>query len=164
VAAEQIDHRNVRRTTRALEVILKTGIRFSDLRQKQTCRYDPLVLGIIRPREILYQRIDERIDAMLAGGLIREVQNLLAAGFSPELPTMSAIGYGEIIKYLLGQISLEEAIVLIKRNTRIFVRRQSNWFKPDDERITWFHVDAEDDENQVINIMEDYIRNELNDV
>jgi tRNA dimethylallyltransferase len=140
VAASKIDYRNVRRTVRALEVIFKTGERFSDLRQKQECRYAPLVIGINRPREDLYARVDQRIDEMIEQGLVAEVQSLLDVGYSPNLPTMSAIGYGEIIQYLQDEISLDEAITLIKRNTRVFVRRQANWFKPDDPRINWFNA------------------------
>jgi tRNA dimethylallyltransferase len=164
VAASMIDYRNLRRTVRALEVIFKTGERFSDLRQKQTCRYTPLTLGINRPREILYQRVDLRIEQMLEVGLVQEVQGLLEVGYSPELPTMSAIGYSEIIQYLQGEISLDEAVALIKRNTRIFVRRQANWFKPDDDRIKWFTISADDDEGDVFGEMEAYLRRKLNDV
>jgi tRNA dimethylallyltransferase len=89
---------------------------------------------------------------------------LLASGYSPNLPTMSAIGYGEIIQYLQGEISLDEAVALIKRNTRIFVRRQANWFKVDDDRIAWFMIHEDDDEGDVIDSMEAYIRRNLNDV
>lgn len=142
-AAEQIDYRNMRRVVRAMEVILLTGERFSDLRRKQECPYTPIILGISRTREELYQRIDQRIDLMLEAGLVEEVTALMDAGYAPNLPTMSAIGYGEIIQYLQGEISLDEAVALIRRNTRIFVRRQANWFKPDDPRIQWF--DAHDD-------------------
>lgn len=155
-AASKIDYRNLRRTVRALEVIFKTGERFSEQRRKQTPRYDPLILGIKRPREELYSRVDQRIEQMLNQGLVEEVQGLLDAGYSPELPTMSAIGYGEIIQYLQGDISLKDAVALIKRNTRIFVRRQANWFKPDDERITWFTADPD-----VVIDMENYIRRNL---
>ena len=164
VAASMIDYRNVRRTVRALEVIFKSGERFSNLRLKQTCRYTPLTMGINRPREMLYPRVDLRIEQMLDVGLVQEVQGLLEAGYSPELPTMSAIGYGEIIQYLQGKISLDEAVALIKRNTRIFVRRQANWFKPDDDRIKWFTIFADYDEEDVINDMEAYLRRKLNDV
>lgn len=158
-AAEKIDYRNLRRTVRALEVILKTGTRFSELRQKQTCPYHPILLGIDRPREELYERVDERIETMLAEGLVQEVEGLLRAGFSPELPTFSAIGYQEILQYLQGNISLEEATLLIKRNTRIFVRRQANWFKPDDPRITWFQASE-----NLVDQMETTIRRRLNDL
>lgn len=156
IAAQNIDSRNLRRTIRALEVIFNTGELFSDLRQKQQCLYDPIILGIKRPREELYKRIDERIDQMLAGGLIDEVQGLLDSGYSPELPTLSAIGYDEIIQYLKGDISYQEAVRLIRRNTRIFVRRQANWFKPDDPRITWFHANED-----LIDQMEAMIRDKI---
>lgn len=156
-AAEMIDYRNMRRTIRALEVILNTGERFSDLRKKQQCRYTPFIFGISCPREVLYQRIDQRIDQMIADGLVEEVQTLLQSGYQADLPTLSAIGYGEIIQYLNNQVSLEEAVTLIRRNTRIFVRRQANWFKPDDPRIHW----VEAAEGMVDN-MEDMIRRWLN--
>ena len=158
-AADLIDYRNVRRVVRAMEVIFHTGERFSDLRRKQECPYMPILLGISREREELYQRIDQRIDLMLADGLVAEVAGLLAAGYAPDLPTMSAIGYGEIIQYLQGEISLEEAVALIQRNTRVFVRRQANWFKQDDPRIQWF--EAEDD---MVDRMEKEIRSRLNEL
>jgi tRNA dimethylallyltransferase len=156
-AAKKIDYRNIRRTVRALEVIFRTGERFSDLRRKQECPYRPIVLGITRPREELYDRVDRRIEEMLSSGLVEEVRGLLAAGYGPDLRTMSAIGYGEIIQYLQGELPLEEAITLIQRNTRTFVRRQANWFKPDDPRITWFT--ASDD---LLNKMETAIRRSIN--
>ena len=158
VAASKIDYRNVRRTIRALEVIFKTGERFSDLRRKQECRYAPLVIGIDRPREALYARVDQRIYEMIEAGLVAEVQNLLDAGYSPTLPTMSAIGYGEIIQYLKGEITLDEAIALIKRNTRVFVRRQANWFKPDDPRINWFIASE-----KLVDEVDNFIRSRLDE-
>lgn len=157
-AADQIDYRNVRRVVRALEVIFKTGERFSDLRRKQECPYDPIILGIDRPREELYERVDQRIEEMLDRGLVEEIRGLLEDGYSPKLSTMSAIGYGEIIQYLQGEISYEEAIILIKRNTRTFVRRQANWFKPDDPRINWFEAG-----DRLVEDMETTIRRQLNE-
>ena len=97
-------------------------------------------MGLNRPRPELYARVDARIEMMLAAGLVQEVQDLLDQGYSPELPTLSAIGYREIAAYLDGQIALEEAERRIRRATRIFVRRQANWFKPDDPAIHWFIV------------------------
>lgn len=158
-AASKIDYRNVRRTVRAMEVIFKTGERFSDLRRKQECRYKPLVLGLNRPRDELYDRVDQRIEEMLSAGLVAEVEGLLNAGYSPDLPTMSAIGYGEVIKFLQGEISLNEAVALIKRNTRVFVRRQANWFKPDDPRINWFTATE-----NVVDKLEKFIRSRLNEL
>lgn len=157
-AASNIDYRNLRRTVRALEVIFKTGERFSELRNRQECLYRPIILGIDRPREELYQRVDQRIDQMLEAGLVNEVRTLLEQGYPPDLRTMSAIGYAEIIQYLQGEISYQEAVLLIKKNTRIFIRRQANWFKPDDPRITW--VPASD---QMVDEMEKIIRRRLNE-
>jgi tRNA dimethylallyltransferase len=156
-AAAKMDYRNVRRVVRALEVIFLTGERFSELRRKQECPYWPIILGISRPREALYDRIDRRIEQMLDAGLVEEVRGLLEAGYAPDLRTMSAIGYGEMIQYLQGQISFAEAITLIKRNTRTFVRRQANWFKPDDPRITWFPAS-----DTLIDAMAAAIRRRLN--
>lgn len=137
-AAKAIDPRNVRRTIRALEVIFGTGSRFSDQKKKKLCPYRVLILGIRRSRLELYTRIDKRIALMVAAGLIDEVNNLLARGYSSDLPTLSAIGYREIVEYLKGKTTLEEAIMLIKRNTRVFVRRQANWFRSNDPQIHWF--------------------------
>jgi tRNA dimethylallyltransferase len=159
LAADRIDPRNVRRTVRALEVIFRTGKRFSSQTRKQESFYNNLVLGIIRPRPELYRRIDERVEAMLDAGLVEEVRALLQKGYPPDLPTFSAIGYREIIAHLMGEISLEEAVMLIKRATRQFVRRQANWFKPTDPTIHWFDAD----EHLAAN-MEACIREQLPDV
>ena len=143
VAAGQIDFRNIRRTVRALEVILRTGRRFSDQRRRGHSPYRSLLLGLTRPRSELYARIDSRIKTMLEAGLVLEVQTLLEKGYSPDLPTLSAIGYREMIDYLQGEISIEEAVVRMKRRTRQFVRRQANWFKEDDPAIRWFRVGSQ---------------------
>jgi tRNA dimethylallyltransferase len=139
-AASRIDARNLRRTIRALEVILQTGEKFSSQRSKGSSRYRLLQLGLTRPRPELYQRIDARIDAMLQAGFVAEVQSLLDAGFPPDLPSLSAIGYRQVIQYLQGEIDLDEAVLLMKRITRQFVRRQANWFKLDDPEIQWFQA------------------------
>ena len=140
VAAEKIDPRNERRTIRALEVILGTGKLFSHQRSKAGTKYDLKMIGLFLPREMLYQRIDERINQMISDGLIEEVKNLLSKGYSPDLPSMSAIGYHEISDFLQNKITYEDAIMLMKRRTRQFVRRQANWFKFNDPHIHWFVV------------------------
>jgi tRNA dimethylallyltransferase len=137
-AATRSEPRNLRRTVRALEVILSTGLPFSKQRQRSTSPYQTLILGLNRPRQELYARIDTRIQSMLDAGLVDEVRGLLDRGYSPELPALSAIGYREIVNYLLGNTSLEEAVVQIKRKTRIYVRRQANWFKTNNPDILWF--------------------------
>ena len=139
-AAGFIDSRNVRRTIRALEVVLRTGRRFSDQRQRSTSPYSVFQVGLTRPRVELYERVDQRIDAMLAAGFLDEVRALLEKGYSPALPTMSAIGYREMVAYLRGEMSLDAAVAQMKRLTRRFVRHQGAWFREEDEQIHWFEV------------------------
>lgn len=157
-AAETIDYRNVRRTVRALEVIFKTGHRFSEQRTKNGSPYHVIMLGIQRSRHELYARIDARIERMIQDGFVEEVRGLLAQGYDLALQKIAAIGYVEIAQHIKGEISLEEAIRLIKRKTRIFVRRQANWFKPTDPNITWFKAGDE-----MIDAMEETIRSMLSE-
>jgi tRNA dimethylallyltransferase len=137
-AAASIDYRNLRRTIRALEVIFLSGVRFSAQKKRSSQESRILQIGLMRPRAELYQRIDERIDAMLAAGFLDEVLNLITKGYAPDLPAFSAIGYREMAAVVQGKMTLDEAAVLIRRKTRIFVRRQTNWFKLDDPHISWF--------------------------
>lgn len=139
-AAGIIDFRNHRRTVRALEVIFKTGVRFSQVRSKEETPFDMLIIGLEWQRQELYQRIDERIEQMMGAGFIEEVRELLAKGYKESLLKMGVIGYSELIAFLDGEISLEEATMLIKRNTRKYVRRQANWFKPADPEIHWLNA------------------------
>ncbi len=135
-----VQPRNLRRIVRALEVIFATGRPFSQQRTKHPPPYRILILGLWRPREELYRRIDERIDAMLRAGWLDEVRRLLAQGYGPELPAMSGIGYAELAAYLQGRMTWEEAVGQIRKRTRQFVRRQANWFRRSDPRIHWFRA------------------------
>jgi len=139
-AAERIDARNVRRVIRALEVYHETGTPISHLQRKEPPGYHVLCIGLTMPRSQLYRRIDRRIDEMLARGLVDEVRRLVGQGYGWNLSSMSALGYGEIGKYLRGEASLEEAVALIRRHTRRLVRQQYNWFRLNDPRIHWFDV------------------------
>jgi tRNA dimethylallyltransferase len=153
LAAEKIDPRNYRRTIRALEVILTTGRRFSEQRGQSESPYQLITIGLARPRVELYERVDQRIDAMFEGGFLHEVKSLLEKGYSPSLPTMSAIGYRECIRVINGELNEEQAKAEIRRATRIFVRRQANWFKESDPNIRWFRVEA-----GVVDEIEAYLR------
>jgi tRNA dimethylallyltransferase len=155
-AAAAIDARNLRRTVRALEVILSSGRRFSDQRQSKPSPYRLLLLGLIRPRQELYQRIDERIQMMIEAGLVEEVKQLEARGYMPDLPTMSAIGYRETAACIEGEISMEEAIMQMQRATRVFVRRQANWFKAGDPEIRWIHAGPQTLE-QALGVIQDFL-------
>lgn len=139
-AADKIDARNVRRTIRALEVILTTGKKFSAQRWQAASPYHLITIGLTRPRAELYARVDARIESMFAAGLLDEVRGLLAKGYSADLPSMSGIGYRECVRVIKGQWSREQAEVQMRRATRAFVRRQANWFKSTDESIRWFTV------------------------
>ncbi len=139
-AAQNIDYRNVRRVIRALEVYQKSGIPITVHQQKKPPSYSILQIGLTRPREQLYQRLDLRVDRMMEAGLLAEVESLANAGYGWHKPAMIGLGYRQIGLYLQGQVSLDEAVALIKKETRRFVRQQYNWFSLKDERIHWFEV------------------------
>ncbi|MBM3187255.1 MAG: tRNA (adenosine(37)-N6)-dimethylallyltransferase MiaA [Chloroflexi bacterium] len=138
VAAQRIDARNVRRVIRALEVYRETGEPISRLQRASPPGYRTLQIGLTMSRPALYERIDARVDRMLAQGLVEEVRELVERGYGYDLPAMSGLGYRQIGQYLRGQVSLAEAVALIKRHTRRCVRQQYNWFRLTDERIVWY--------------------------
>ncbi|MDD5107411.1 MAG: tRNA (adenosine(37)-N6)-dimethylallyltransferase MiaA [Desulfuromonadaceae bacterium] len=131
---------NLVRIIRALEVYQLTGIPLSDSQQKHAFslqRYDTLQIGIAVERQKLYQRIDQRVDQMVAAGLLDEVRGLLTAGFNRDLKVMRSIGYKEVAAHIDGELTFEDAISLIKRNTRRYAKRQQTWFGADSD-ILWF--------------------------
>jgi tRNA dimethylallyltransferase len=143
-SAEKIDARNARRTVRALEVILTTGRPFSTQRLRAESPFEQVTIGLRRFRAELYARIDSRIDAMFEAGLLGEVRRLLDAGYGPDLPAMSAIGYKECVYVIRGEWTNEQAKAHMQRATRVYVRRQANWFKETDPAIHWFDAAAPD--------------------
>lgn len=142
-AATEIEHQNVRRVIRALEIFHVAGIPASQAKRKSPPPYRLLQIGLRLPREALYARVDRRIDEMLDAGLVDEVRSILDAGYDPGLPALSAIGYRQAISHLQGKIPLEDAAARMRRATRDFVRRQANWFKADDPDIHWFTAGPE---------------------
>ena len=155
--AAKIDARNVRRTIRALEVIFTTGRKFSEQRGQSDSPYSLLTIGLKRPRPELYARIDERIESMFANGFVEEVKGLLAKGYSEDLPTMSAIGYRECVRVVKGQLSTEQAKGEMRRVTRVFGRRQANWFKESDENIHWFEASRVGVKDEIENLIRNWI-------
>ena len=141
-AATRIDYRNVRRVIRALEVCLLTGRPISELQAKDPPPWQAYWLGVTRPRSELYVRIDARVDRMVARGLVKEVRWLAEAGYAPDLPAMTGLGYRQIGQYLRGEVELEAAVALIKKGTRRFVQQQYNWFPVDDPGIHWLDPGA----------------------
>lgn len=142
-SAEKIHKKNIKRVIRALEVYDITGVKFSELNtdiRKPSDKYECILVGLSMDRKILYDRINQRVDKMISEGLIKEVKDLLNKGYNKNLISMKAIGYKEIIEYLEGNVSLDEAVSILKQNTRRFAKRQYTWFLRD-ENVKWFDVD-----------------------
>ena len=145
--AARLHPNNLPRIIRALEVHHLTGIPLSRYQQEHGFsgrHYRSLQIGVRAERPLLYSRIDERVDRMLEQGLVQEVQRLLNAGYGPDAKAMRSIGYKEMTAHLAGESSLEEAIRLIKRNTRHYAKRQLTWFNADKD-ILWLEYPAEFD-------------------
>jgi len=136
VAAAKICPEDTKRIIRALEVYETSGVPLSTQAGKNPPPYRIALLGISMDRALLYQRIDQRVDQMIKNGLIEEVKNLFAMGYDRELKPMQGLGYRQIGDYLTGEISLEEAIRLIKRDTRHFAKRQLTWWRRE-EKVHW---------------------------
>jgi tRNA dimethylallyltransferase len=143
---ERMKEVNARRVIRALEVYRITGIPLSELHQRQgTVRsVDALQIGLQWRRSELYRRIDERVDRMMAEGLVDETRHLLEMGFNRNLNAFNSVGYKEVCDFLDGKLNHNTMVELIKRNTRRFAKRQTTWFKAD-KRIRWIEMseDAE---------------------
>ncbi len=137
-AAEFIHPNNIRRVVRALEVSLKAGVPFSELRRRIPPPYRVLKLGLTMDRAGLYARADARVDAMIAAGLLQEVARLLEHGYDWALPAMSGLGYGQFQPYFEGESTLEEVVERIKLDTHDFIRRQYTWFRPSASDIHWY--------------------------
>jgi len=139
LAAAAIDPRDASRVIRALEVFDLTGVSIVERRKAHRFnrqRYACLKIGLAVERETLFERIDRRTDRMMAAGFVDEVKSLLERGYAPELKAMQSLGYRQIVGYLKGLHSLDEAIRLIKRDTRRYAKRQMTWFKADKD-IQW---------------------------
>ena len=137
-AAGRIDLRNPRRVIRALEVSFGERPGGNATPRKRPPLYCVKVIGLTLSRDALYKRIDDRVDSMIQSGWLDEVRSLLDSGYAPRLPSMSGLGYREVVSHLRGDLNLDDAVTRIKHNTHKFARRQRAWFKPNDERIRWF--------------------------
>ena len=147
VSAERLHSNDTKRVMRALEVLHVTGIPASKRQNtvdRQTMRYDAVYIALNLPREILYQRINHRVEQMMAEGLEQEVRNALAQGVPQDALSMTSLGYRQMIQYFNGEISLERAVELIQRDTRHFAKRQLTWFRHD-PNIQWVDKDGKTD-------------------
>jgi len=147
-AAARIHPNNIKKVIRAIEVCQASGESFPEFEAsfKKTKEYDVILIGLERERQELYGRIERRVDALMEQGLEQEVSHLLEKGLQISDISMKGIGYKEIISYLQGEYDREEAIRLIKQNTRRYAKRQMTWFRryPD---MKWFLLTEEDDVN-----------------
>lgn len=138
-SAERIHPNNVVRVIRALEVYELTGTPMSEHQQQwqhQNQRYPFIAFCLTMPRALLYSRIEQRVDVMLANGLVAEVESLLAASYARDSIALRSFGYKELIAYLDGKCTYLEAVAQLKQNTRRFAKRQLTWFRKD-TRIQW---------------------------
>ena len=143
VSYNKLHPNDSRRVIRALEVYKFTGkpiSYFQEESRKQPPKYNFAYITLTMNREKLYHRIDQRVDKMMTEGLVEEVDSLLKAGYGRELNSMQALGYKEIAAYLHGEMSEEEAVRILKRDTRHYAKRQLTWFRRD-RRIYWVNVD-----------------------
>ena len=149
-ASNKIDPRNKRRVIRALEVTMLSGKPFSAQQKKRQPLFNTLVIGIKTDRDMLYSKIDARVEQMIKDGLVEEVRQLIK-NYRQDLPSLNTIGYREIIEYLNKKQTLKEAIEKIKNNTHAYVRRQETWFSRD-KNIKWV-ADIEAAEKLVKNFL-----------
>ncbi len=143
-SARRIDPRNIRRVIRALEVTVYTGRPMSNLQQKNPPDDDILNIGLTCDREILYARIDERVERMIVTGFLDEVMELRQKGYDRYLPAMSGLGYRQLWAYLDDELTLDQAVERIRFETHRFARQQYTWFRIEDEDIEWFDVQQPD--------------------
>ena len=159
-AAEAIHANNMKRVIRALEYFQLTGQKISDHNEEQRSNespYDFSYFVLNDHRNLLYERIDQRVDEMVIHGLIEEVQALKNMGYDRSYVSMQALGYKEIFSCLEGEITLEEAVYIIKRDTRHFAKRQITWFKREKEVIWINKPDFNYDNNKILDYMYQHI-------
>ncbi|WP_327229073.1 tRNA (adenosine(37)-N6)-dimethylallyltransferase MiaA [Trichococcus paludicola] len=150
-AAEQIHPNNSRRVIRALEVIHFSGKRFSDQTDREADpHYDALLIGLDTERSVLYERINRRVDLMVAGGLVEEAKALFDKQLPAKTQATRGIGYKEWFAYFNGEVSFDEATELLKQNSRRYAKRQLTWFRNRMSGILWFDLVQNDQEMQKI--------------
>lgn len=149
-AAEKIHPNNTRRVIRALEIYETTGktLTQANIESKRPEKYESLVIGLMWDRETLYERINERVDLMMAEGLLKEVETLRKMGMKAEYTSMQAIGYKELFEYFEGNCTLEEAKEKIKQESRRYAKRQMTWLKRN-KKINWLILQKDYNLNKI---------------
>ena len=157
--AKDIHPNNRKRVIRALEIYETSGVKKSEMIEKQEHKmiYDACLIGLTDDRNVLYDRINKRVDTMYETGLVEEVKALFDEGIPAESQSIRAIGYKELYDYFKGLISLEESKELIKRNSRRYAKRQYTWFNNQMD-VTWFKVDVQHFDKTVQEVLT-YVQN-----
>ncbi|MFQ9521263.1 MAG: tRNA (adenosine(37)-N6)-dimethylallyltransferase MiaA [Turicibacter sp.] len=157
--AKDIHPNNRKRVIRALEIYETSGVKKSEMIEKQEHKmiYDACLIGLTDDRTVLYDRINKRVDTMYETGLVEEVKALFEEGIPAESQSIRAIGYKELYDYFKGLISLEESKELIKRNSRRYAKRQYTWFNNQMD-VTWFKVDVQHFDKTVKEVLT-YVQN-----
>ena len=155
-SAEEIHANNVKRVIRALEFYKENGFPISQHNEEQKQNETPYNLAYFvlnAPRELLYERIDRRVDEMMENGLVQEVQKLKDMGCRRDMTSMQGLGYKEILSFLEGEVPLEEAVRILKRDTRHFAKRQLTWFRRESD-VIWVDKDKFSfDEEKILEYM-----------
>lgn len=155
-SAEEIHANNVKRVIRALEFYKENGFPISQHNEEQKQNETPYNLAYFvlnAPRDLLYERIDRRVDEMMENGLVKEVQKLKDMGCRREMTSMQGLGYKEILSFLEGEVPLEEAVRILKRDTRHFAKRQLTWFRRESD-VIWVDKDKFSfDEEKILEYM-----------
>lgn len=160
-AANNIHPNNIKRVIRALEVYSQTQKPISyhnEISRGVPSKFNFILIGLTMDRQYLYERINRRVDIMLKNGLVEEVKSLAELGFSDSITAMQGIGYKEILAYIEGKNSLEEAVEIIKRDSRRYAKRQLTWFRRIKE-IKWFNIDNFGNNHNIIEDVKNYICN-----
>jgi tRNA dimethylallyltransferase len=133
----------------------------SELQRKSPPPFSTCIVGLNRSRDLLYQRIDQRVENMMTEGFLKEVISLRRAGYDRSLPSMSGLGYRQIIAHLEGESSLEEAVEKTKFETHRLARQQKTWFRQNDPRIHWFDPGETGTEDAVMDLVSQWLAKEV---
>ncbi len=160
-SCESIHAHNIKRVIRAIEFYEKTGKKISEHNREQRQNDSPYNFAYFvlnDDRERIYERINVRVDLMMAQGLVEEVRALRESGCRKEMVSMQGLGYKELLSYLDGETSMEDAVYLIKRDTRHFAKRQLTWFRREKEVIWVDKTVFDHDSQKILNFMQDFLR------
>jgi tRNA dimethylallyltransferase len=164
ITAARLHPNDVKRVIRALEVYYLSGKPMSHYVQNlkdMDFRYNVAMIGLTMDRAKLYERINRRVDAMIEAGLLDEVKDLLDRGYTRDMISMQGLGYKEIIDYYQGKLSLEEAVQILKRETRRYAKRQLTWFRAQ-KGIKWINMDEFNSEEELVDYAISCIKKKLN--